>query len=84
MRLTLPQEVELLKFIAQHPFAEIDLTNDDASQILIIDYAQREVTLRDFCTYSVLEIINETNGFKDPKINKQWLALAQKYHENEE
>lgn len=74
MEYTFQQTTEILKFIAQYPFAEIDFGNDEVSQILKIDYASQEVTLRDFCQYTVEEIIN-TNGFRDKEIDEKWMVF---------
>ena len=65
------QKTEILKFLAQHPFEEIDFGEQGVSQILKIDYASQEITLRDFCEYTPEEII-ATKGFRNKKIDKEW------------
>lgn len=72
-----PLTTNLLKFLAQHPFEEIMLDADHSSQILIINYATQEVTLRDFCEYSVWEIVSKSLGFKNPEIDKEWKKLIE-------
>ena len=71
MKYTHQQKTEILKFLAQYPFKELDFEENGYCQILKIDYACQEVTLRDFCEYSVEEII-ELKGFRDKSINKKW------------
>jgi len=68
------QKTEILKFLAQYPFKEIDFDEDGVSQIIKIDYAAQEIGLRDFCDYTIEEIIN-TNGFRDKEIDKKWKAF---------
>ena len=71
MEYTHQQTTEILKFLAQYPFEEIDFGEEGVSQIMKIDYASQEVTLRDFCQYTVEEIIG-TNGFRDKEIDLKW------------
>ena len=71
------QGTELLMFIAQHPFKEINL-EFGPTQIIKIDYAAQEVTLRDFCEYTLLEIM-QSDGFRDVEIQLRWLELIQPY-----
>ena len=71
MKYTHKQQTEILKFLAQYPFEEIDFGEEGVSQILKIDYATQEITLRDFCEYTIEEII-DTDGFRDKEINKKW------------
>ena len=74
MEYTHQQKTEILKFVAQHPFEEIDFGTEGASQIMKIDYAAQEIVLRNFCEYTIEEII-DTNGFRDKEINKKWEAF---------
>ena len=74
MNYTHQQKTEILKFLAQYPFEEISFGKDGVSQILKIDYASQEVTLRDFCEYTVEEIIN-AEGFRDKEIDLKWRSF---------
>ena len=71
MKYTHQQKTEILKFLAQYPYEELNFGNEEYCQILKIDYAAQEVTLRDFCEYSVGEIL-ELDGFREPEINNKW------------
>lgn len=74
MKYTHKQKTNILKFLAQYPYQEIDFGDEGVSQIIKIDYAGQEVTLRDFCEYTIEEII-DTNGFRDKKIDAKWKAF---------
>lgn len=74
MKYTHLQKTDILKFLAQYPFKEIDFGKEGSSQIIKIDYASQEITLRDFCEYTIEEII-DTNGFIDKEIDKKWKTL---------
>lgn len=80
MKYTQIQIIEILKFLAQHPFEEIYFGEEGFSQIIKINYASKEVTLRDYCEYSVEDIIN-TNGFKDELINSKWIEFLKNLQE---
>ena len=71
MKYTHQQKTEILKFLAQYPYEELDFGDDEYCQIVKISYAVQEVTLRDFCEYSVEEIL-ELKGFRDKEIDKKW------------
>jgi hypothetical protein len=74
MAYTHKQKTDILKFLAQYPYEEINFGENGVSQIMKIDYPAQEVTLRDFCEYTVEEII-DTNGFEDIAIDKKWKAF---------
>ena len=81
MKYTYEQKIAILKFLAQYPFEPMDFgkcCNNDyykiKSQIIKIDYARQEITLKDYCEYTVEEI-TDTNGFCDKQINKKWVAF---------
>lgn len=74
MKYTHKEKTEILKFLAQYPFEEIDFGEDGGSQIMKIDYVAQEIVLRDFCDYTIEEVIN-TNGFRDKEIDKKWKAF---------
>tara|TARA_R110000823_G_scaffold290446_1_gene408741 strand:- start:758 stop:1030 length:273 start_codon:yes stop_codon:yes gene_type:complete len=72
MNYTHKQDTEILKFLAQYPFEEIDFGGDiGCTQIIGVNYASQEILLRDFCEYTVAEII-ESEGFRDKEIDKTW------------
>ena len=74
MKYTHSQKTDILKFLAQYPYEEINFVGNGVSQIMKIDYAAQDVTLRDFCEYTVEQII-ATNGFMDVEINEKWNAF---------
>jgi hypothetical protein len=74
MSYTRNQKTEILKFLSQYPFEEVYFSKDCFSQILIINYATQDVTLRDFCEHTIHEIIT-SKGFKDKEINSKWRAF---------
>lgn len=68
------KQTKLLKFLAQHPYKELEYQDGDVCQIMKIDYPGKEITLRDFCEYSLKEIL-EMKGFKDKTIDIEWKKL---------
>jgi len=72
------QQTEILKFLAQYPFEEIDFGENRVSQIIKIDYAAQEITLRNYFEYTV-ETIVESKGFRDKEINKKWQLFLKKF-----
>ena len=75
MRYTHKQETDILKFLASHPFQYIDFGGDVwESQIIGVNYAHQNVMLRDFCEYTIDEIIN-SEGFTNKDIDVKWKKL---------
>jgi hypothetical protein len=75
--LSFEQKFLVLRFLAKYPFEAIDAGHDEFSQIIKINFAAQEITLRNFCEYSIEEIV-DSKGFKNKSINKRWKVFLNK------
>ena len=69
--LTHQEQVNVLKFIAQYPFEDFEVKGGYCSQILKVDFAALEITLRDFVEYNMGDILGG-QGFTDVGIKNKW------------